>query len=85
MQLTEAATLDRKSGEVEGSAVPRTFVEMFSRERSGIESAVFWTIRPTAISRRAKKKRRREMSKRDAVDHEGGCDRPCRQQKVQAE
>ncbi len=25
MQLTEAATLDRKSGEAEGSAVPRTF------------------------------------------------------------
>jgi len=24
MQLTEAATLDRKSGEAEGSAVPRT-------------------------------------------------------------
>jgi hypothetical protein len=26
MQLTEAATLDRKSGEAEGSAVPRTFL-----------------------------------------------------------
>jgi hypothetical protein len=25
MQLTEAATLDRKSGEAEGSAVPRTY------------------------------------------------------------
>jgi hypothetical protein len=25
MQLIEAATLDRKSGEAEGSAVPRTF------------------------------------------------------------
>ncbi len=25
MQLTEATTLDRKSGEAEGSAVPRTF------------------------------------------------------------
>jgi hypothetical protein len=28
-QLTEAATLDRKSGEAEGPAVQRTFVEMF--------------------------------------------------------
>jgi hypothetical protein len=27
MQLFEAATLDRKSGEAEGSAVPRTFRE----------------------------------------------------------
>jgi hypothetical protein len=29
MHLTEAATLDRKSGGPEGSAVPRTFLEMF--------------------------------------------------------
>jgi hypothetical protein len=29
MQLTEAATLDRKSGGAEGSAVQRPFVEMF--------------------------------------------------------
>src|SRR5580704_14559970 len=47
MQLTEAATLDRKSGEAEGSAVPRTTTgkaeydaqtELSSRpERSGVE------------------------------------------------
>jgi hypothetical protein len=29
MQLTEAATIDRKSGEAEGSAILRTLLEMF--------------------------------------------------------
>jgi hypothetical protein len=35
IQLTEAATLDRKSGEAEGSAVPRTRRgDVFSTEES---------------------------------------------------
>src|SRR5580693_2659694 len=38
MQLTEAATLDRKSGEAEGSAVPRTFPgNVFDRSASAVE------------------------------------------------
>jgi hypothetical protein len=37
MHLTEAATLDRKSGEAEGSAVPRTLLgNVFSTERTRI-------------------------------------------------
>jgi hypothetical protein len=38
MQLTEAATLDRKSGKAEGSAVLRTFPGNVLTERSGVES-----------------------------------------------
>jgi hypothetical protein len=41
MQLTEAATLDRKSGEAEGSAVPRT-----SRGNVFRQSAVRWRACP---------------------------------------
>ena len=38
MQLTEATTLDRKSGGAEGSAVRRTFRgNVFSTERSELE------------------------------------------------
>src|SRR5258708_32271521 len=58
MQLAEAATLDRKSGEAEGSAVPRTSpanaeyysqTELSSRpERRGAErSAVFFSFKPS--------------------------------------
>jgi hypothetical protein len=61
MQLTEAATLDRKSGEAEGSAVPRTTTgkaeydaqtELSSRpERSGVErSAVSFRFSNTIFN-----------------------------------
>jgi hypothetical protein len=37
MQLTEAATVDRKSGEAEGSAVPRTRLgNMAARHRADL-------------------------------------------------
>jgi hypothetical protein len=55
-QLTEAATLDRKSGDVEGSAVPRTFrgnvfrqsVARFSVFRKRIVTRSFAKVAPEA-------------------------------------
>jgi hypothetical protein len=48
MLLTEAATLDRKSGEAEGSAVPRTFPgNVFER---AVERQRFICPRDSALS-----------------------------------
>src|SRR5580692_11310338 len=65
MQLTEAATLDRKSGEAEGSAVPRTFPgNVFDGSASAVEG-------PTVSSPRLMKYR---LQRREAERFGERCD-----------